>query len=87
MKLVNVELINHLENANPLIHNDESYKIDQKSVNEQVFSACKAIDEYTQLLNSKGIQYPPDVKPVTSSGDLAAILNTLVASQDKNAVA
>ena len=91
LKLANVELTTHLVKANAQIHNDESFITDKKLVNEQVFSACKAIDEYTQLLNSKGIQYPPDVKPVTSSGDLAAVLTTLdknittlVASQNKN---
>ena len=87
LKLANVELDTHLVKSNPDINNDESYKIDQKIVREQVFSACKAIDDYTELLNSKNIPYPPDVKPVTSSGELAAILNNLVISQDKNAAA
>ena len=41
------------------------------------------MDDYIELLHSKGITYP-DVKPVTNSGDLAAILNNLVASQEKN---
>ena len=76
-----------LDKANPDIDNDESYKADQKLVREQQFLLFKVIDEYTELLHSKKIPYPPDVKPVTSSGDLAAILNNLVASQDKNALA
>ena len=87
LKLANVELATHLVKANPQINNDESYKTDKKFVNEQLFSACKAIDDYTELLNSKGIPYPPNVKPEASSGDLAAILNNLVTSQDKNALA
>ena len=58
LKLANEKLITHLENAEPLIHNDESYIADQGSVIVKVISACKAIDEYTELLNSKGIQYP-----------------------------
>ena len=87
LKLGNRELNIQLHKANPDIDNDESYKADQKLVREQQFSLFKVIDEYTELLHSKKIPYPPDVKPVTSSGDLAAILNNLVASQDKNALA
>ena len=45
------------------------------------------IDKYTQLLHSKGIQYPPDVKPDISSGDLAASLYNLVENLDKNMTA
>ena len=87
LKLANVELATHLVKANPQINNDESYKTDKKIVNEQLFSACNAMDDYIELLNSKGIPYPPDVKPVTSSTDLATILNNLVTSHDKNAAA
>ena len=87
LKLANRELNIQLDNTNPDINNEEFYKADQKLAREQQFLLFKVIDEYTELLCSKKIPYPPDVKPVTSSGDLAAILNTLVASQDKNAVA
>ena len=93
LKLANIDLDTYLVKSNPDIYNDESYKIDQKSVNEQFFEACNTMDDYIKLLNSKGTTYPPDVKP-ECSGDLAAILtsqdkilNTLVTSQDKNAVA
>ena len=87
LKLANRELNIQLYKANPDIDNDESYMTDQKLVREQQFSLFKVIDEYTELLHRKNIPYPPDVKPVTSSGDLAAISNNLVASQDKNALA
>ena len=94
LKLAIQELYILLDKANPDIVNDESYIADQKLVREQQFSLFNVIDEYIQLLYSKEIPYPPEVKPVTSSGDLAAILNnlvasqnSLVASQDKNAVA
>ena len=76
-----------LHKANPDIDNDESYKADLKLVSEQQLLLYKVMDDYIELLHSKGITYPPDIKPVSSSGDLAAILNNLVASQDKNAVA
>ena len=91
LKSANFDLNTNLTKSNPDIDNDESYKIDQKSIRDQVFLACNTMDDYIQLLNSKGIPYPPDVKPVSSSGDMAAILTSqdriltaLVASQDKN---
>ena len=91
LKLANVELNTHLLKANPQIDNDESYKSDQKLIRDQLFLSFSVIDDYTELLNSKGISCPLDVKPESSSGDLAAVLTTLdknltalVASQDKN---
>ena len=84
-KLADRELIIHLVKVNPDIKDDESYKADQKLARAQQFLLFEAIDDYTELLNSKNIPYPPEVKPVTSSGELAAILNNLVTSQDKNA--
>ena len=93
-KLANLELSTHLAKANPQIHNEESYMADTILVKDQLFSAFKAMEDYIQLLNSKGITYPPEVKPTSSSPDLAAILTSqgkiltaLVASQDKNAAA
>ena len=86
-KAADRELDIYLVKANPDINNDEFYKADQKLAREQQFLLFKVIDEYTELLYSKKIPFPPEVKPVTSSGDLAAILNTLEASQDKNTVA
>ena len=83
LKLANRELDILLDKANPDIDNDESYKADQKLVREQQFLLFKVIDEYTELLHSIKIPYPPDVKPVTSSGDLAASVNNLVESQNK----
>ena len=69
LKLANVELNTHLLKANPQIDNDESYKSDQKLIRDQLFLSFSVIDDYTELLNSKGIPYPPEVKPVTSLGD------------------
>ena len=69
-----------LHKANPDIDNDEFYKADLKLVREQQFLLFKVIDDYIELLQSKSIPYPPDVKPVTGSGNLAALL----ASQEKN---
>ena len=74
LKLANRELNLLLMKANPNYSDDESYKTDQKLVREQQFLLYDEIDKYTQLLHSKGIQYPPDVKPDISSGDLAASL-------------
>ena len=99
-KVADRDLSIQLLNANPDIKNDKSYMADQKLARDQQFSLINVIDDYIELLNSKGILYPPD-KPESSSGDLAAvlttldksavaqekILNTLVASQDKNAAA
>ena len=42
----------------------------------------EAIEKYIQLLHSKGISYPPEVKPVTGSADLSDVLNNIVASQN-----
>ena len=83
LKLASRELNMLLIKANPNFSDDESYIADQKLVREQQFLLFDEIDEYTQLLHSKNIPYPPDVKPVTSSGDLAASLNNLVESQNK----
>ena len=63
LKLANRELNIQLHKANPDIDNDESYKADQKLVREQQFLLFKVIDEYTELLHSKKIPYPPDVNP------------------------
>ena len=94
LKSANFDLNTNLTKSNPDIDNDASYKSDQKSIRDQVFLACNTVEDYIELLNSKGIPYPPDVKPESSSGDLAAILtsqekilNNLVTSQDKNAAA
>ena len=86
-KLADKEFITNLVKANPDIRDDESYKADQKLARAQQFLLFDAIDDYIELLNNKGIPYPPDVKPECSSGDLAAILNQLVMSQDKNSAA
>ena len=83
LKLANRKLTLLLMNANSNYSNDESYKTDQKRVREQEFLLFDEIDKYTQLLHSKSIPYPPDVKPEISSGDLAASLNNLVESQNK----
>ena len=50
---------------------------------DKEFSLFNAIEDYIQLLHSKGISYPSEVKPVTSSGDLSASLSNLVESQNK----
>ena len=83
LKLASRELDMLLIRANLNFNDDESYKADQKLVRKQQFLLFDEIDKYTQLLHSKDIPYPPDVKPVTSSGDLAASLNNLVESQNR----
>ena len=87
LKVANRELDILLFEANPDFRNEENYIADQKLVIDKEFSLFNAIEDYIQLLNSKGISYPPDVKPVTGPADLSDILNNLVASQDKNAIA
>ena len=74
-----------LENENPDIANDESYIADQKQLRKHEFSLFNAIENYIQLLKDKGIEYPPEVKPVTLPTDLSDILKNLVTSQNKNA--
>ena len=71
-----------LTKENSDISNDKSYIADQITVRTQEFSLINVIEDYIQLLHSKEISYLPEVKPVTSSGDLSAILNNLVASQN-----
>ena len=70
LKLANRELNILLDKANPDIDKDESYKADQKLVREQQFGLFKVIDDYVELLHSKEIPYPPDVKPADISGDI-----------------
>ena len=82
LRLANRELDVLLMKANPNVIDDKSYKSDQKMVRERQFSLLDEIDKYTQLLHSKSIPYPPDVKPETSSGDLAASLSKLIESQN-----
>ena len=87
LKVANRDLEIQLYNINPNINDDESYIADKNLVRDKEFSLFNAMEDYIKLLHSKEISYPPEAKPVTSSGDLAAILNNLVASQDKNALA
>ena len=70
--------------ANPDFRNEENYIADQKHVRKQEFLLMDEIENYIQLLNSKGIEYPPEVKPETLPANLSDILNNLVASQNKN---
>ena len=60
--------------ANPQMADDEIYKSDRKSARDHIFKLCNAIGDYTQVLNDKGITYPPEVKPADSSGDFAALI-------------
>ena len=78
LRVTSNELSIVLLDANPDIASDESYVADLKYDRGQHFGLCNAIDEYTDFLSSKGITYPPEIKPVDKSGDIAAIL----ASQD-----
>ena len=82
LKIINTELDLLLVNENPDISNDESYIADQKQLRKQEFLLFNAIENYIQLLNSKGIEYPPEVKPVTGSVDLSDILKNLIAPQN-----
>ena len=69
LKVANIELDTLLFEANPDFRNEENYIADQKLVIDKEFSLFNAIEDYIQLLNSKGISYPPDVKPVTGPAD------------------
>ena len=80
LKLIKRELYILLEDANQDIKDDEGYIADQKLVIDNEFALINAIEDYVQLLHSKGIEYPPEVKPVTGSIDLSDILNNLIAS-------
>ena len=75
-KLADRDLSIQLHNANPDIKNDKSYMADQKLARDQQFSLINVIDDYIQLLNTKGITYPSEVKPASSTSDLAAILTS-----------
>ena len=77
--------------VNPQMAADEAYKSDQKSERGHILKLCNAIEDYTQVLNDKGITYPPEVKPADNSGDLAALitqqdklLSSLLDAQNKN---
>ena len=78
LKVTSTELSIVLSDANPDIASDESYVTDLKYDWGQHFGLCNAIDEYTDFLNSKGITYPPVIKPVEKSEDLAAIVTNLL---------
>ena len=82
LKLIKRELYILLEDANQDIKDDQEYIADQKLVIDNEFALINAIDEYVQLLHSKDIEYPPEVKPVTGSVDLSDVLNNLIASQN-----
>ena len=83
LRVTSNELNILLYDANPNYASDESYIADLKYDRGQHFSLCAAIDDYSVLLNSKGITYPPDNNPVDMSGDLATIVTNLLESQDK----
>ena len=83
LKAVCSDLNIALENENPNIAKDESYIADQKQLRKEEFLLFDAIENYIKLLNDKGIEYPPEVKPVTLPADLSDILKDLVASQNK----
>ena len=83
LKLVNRELHKLLLKANPDIDIDESHIAAREFDRKQEFLLFDGIDDYIQLLYSKSIPYPSEVKQVTSSGDLSASLSNLVKSQDK----
>ena len=87
LKAVCSDLNIALENENPNIAKDESYIADQKQLRKEEFLLFDAIENYIKLLNDKGIEYPPEVKPVTLPTDLTDILNNLVTSQNKLAEA
>ena len=61
LKGINIELDTLLFEANPDIKSEEKYIADQKLVIEKEFSLFNAIENYIQLLNSKDIEYPPEV--------------------------
>ena len=71
-----------MANENPDISDDESYIADQNQLRKQEFLFFDTIENYIQLIHSKGIEYPPEIKPVTGSVDLSDILNNLIASQN-----
>ena len=83
LKLAKRELYILLEQANHDIKDDEEYIADQKLGLDNEFALLNAIEDYIQLLNSKGIKYPPEVKPETLPANLSVILNNLVASKPK----
>ena len=57
LKLAKRELYITLEQANHDIKDDEEYIADQKLVIDNEFALINAIEDYVQLLNSKGIKY------------------------------
>ena len=87
LKLAKRELYILLEQANHDIKDDEEYIADQKLVLDNEFALLNAIEDYIQLLHSKEIVYPPEVKPEIGLCDLSAILSNLVTSQNKLAEA
>ena len=84
LKAANRELYILLEQANHNIKDDDEFKADQKEVLDNEFALINAIEDYIKVLNDKGIEYPPEVKPEPLPGNLSDILNNLVASQTKN---
>ena len=93
MKLekANKALIHSLLKHNPDIKSDQSYKDDQKNVRDVDFKCINAIESYIQVLNDKGITYPPESKPNSTFSDVAQVLqettkmtNQLLTRQDEN---
>ena len=84
LKVASGDLNILLFDANPDIASDEDYIADLKDHRDQQIDLCNAIDKYTEILNTKGLKYPPDTKPLDNLGDLDKVLTTLVKSQDSN---
>merc|ERR1712240_977814 len=78
-----------LYKGNPDVKADDEYVADKKLTRDAEFKLFNAIDEYIDILTTKGIKYPPVMGnvPPASPTDLSHILAQLVQCQTDNAKA